>query len=119
MITYVEHDAQGNLVSIVEIHTAEAHAVEPERPGMTPEERAERKARVDAAIEERENETRTQLAQAVSPNAGLIVLPKGAARPTHEGHKVDPVTKKVRAMTGAEKAAWVQAHTPPEPPVHP
>lgn len=115
MITYVEYDADGNLVSIVEIYTAEGREVEQLQPGLTAEQKADRAKRLADAIDAREAETRAQLAQAKSPNAGLIVLPKNAATPTHDGHKVDVATGKVRARTAVERKAWADAHRPPDP----
>lgn len=109
MIVYVEHDAQGNLVSVVEVLTTEGRAVEQEPPGLTVEQRADRAKRVQAAIDEREAATRAQLAQAATPHAGIVVLPKGATVPTHDGHKVDLSTGKVRALTAAERKARADA----------
>lgn len=119
MIIFVEHDVDGNIVHSAEVYLTEGLSVEPERPGMTDEELADRKKRVADAIAKREEQTRAELAQANSNHAGLIVLPKGTARPEHSTHKVDMATKKVRPMTGPEKAAWGRSHAPTGTPANP
>lgn len=112
MFVFFEHDANGDLVSVIEVHTAEGTDVEPPVPGMTPEQKQDRNARVQAAIQAKEDATIAELNTRKSNFAGLVVLPKGHFTPTHGEHKYDLATKKVRPMTGAERAAWAKAHAP-------
>lgn len=112
MIVYVEHDAEGNLVHVAEVHTTEGRDVGQQLPGLTAEEKAAHAKAVAAAIDAREADTRAALAQATTPHAGLVVLPKGAAVPTAEGHRVDLTTGKVRARTAAERKAYADAQAP-------
>lgn len=106
MITFVEYDANGELIHVAEIHTAEGRDVAQLPANLTDEERAAHDQAVADAIAARENATRDALAAHAAGGASLLVLPAGAATPAFGRFHVDVATKKLNRRTDAELAAF-------------
>lgn len=112
VIIFVEHDAQGNIFHVCEVHTTEGRDVAPPKNEMTVKEKTQYQKSVDDAIGVRENATRSELVNQ-GKTKPLIVLPDGAQIPAANTHIVDMNSKTVRERTAAEKQAWIDAHKPP------
>lgn len=106
MITFVEYDANGELIHVAEVHTAEGRDVSQPPANMTDDERAEHDQAVADAIAARENATRDALAAHAAAGAGLLVLPDGTPRPSFGRNRVDPATKQLTRRTDAELTAF-------------
>lgn len=74
MLVFVEHDEDGNVFHVCEVHTTEGREVEQIRPGMTEKQKKDRANAVDAAIKIRENETKQSLNALKAQGKRLIVL---------------------------------------------
>lgn len=111
MIIFVEHDAQGNIFHVCEIHTTEGRDVDQPKTGMTPAEKTAHQQKVDTAVISRENATRADLVKQ-GKTKPLIILPPNAQIPSSDTHIVDVNAKTVRERTAVEKQAWIDAHTP-------